>query len=52
MYVRGFCETVIGKILNHSEQSVTAIYDRYSYDKEKQMALEAWGEKLNGLVGN
>ena len=25
----------VGKILNHTDQSVTAIYDRYSYDKEK-----------------
>lgn len=40
----------VGKVLNHTNQSVTAIYDRYSYDKEKQAALSAWGRKLEGLI--
>jgi hypothetical protein len=32
----------LGKVLNHSDQSVTAIYDRYEYAKEKRVAWEAW----------
>ena len=40
----------VGKILNHSDKSVTAIYDRYSYDKEKEAASRAWGRKLEKLI--
>jgi integrase len=40
----------VGKILNHTEHSVTAIYDRYSYDKEKRAALIAWSKKLTLLI--
>lgn len=29
---------------------MTAIYDRHSYDKEKQLALEAWSTQLKTLV--
>jgi len=29
---------------------VTAIYDRYRYDKEKRAALEKWAEVLFGIV--
>lgn len=42
----------VGKVLNHTNQSVTAIYDRYSYDKEKQAALSAWGRKLDNLINS
>jgi integrase len=41
---------VVDKVLNHTDRRVTAIYDRYSYDREKQLALEAWGRKLEGIV--
>lgn len=40
----------VGKVLNHTDQSITAIYDRYAYDKEKKLALGAWGRKLEGLI--
>ena len=43
---------IVDKILNHTDQRVTAIYDRYSYDKEKQQALEAWGRKLQNITGS
>ena len=33
------------------EPGVTKVYDRYSYDKEKQEALNAWGALLSGIVG-
>jgi len=41
---------VLEQILNHKDRSVTAIYDRYSYDKEKKEALDLWGEKLNDII--
>ena len=41
---------VIGKILNHVDSSVTAVYDRHSYDHEKQEALEDWDKKVKQIV--
>jgi integrase len=41
---------IVGKILNHTDQSVTAIYDRYSYDQEKQAALTAWGDAIANMI--
>jgi len=41
---------VVDKILNHVDRRVTAIYDRYSYDKEKQLAFESWGRKLQAII--
>ena len=46
----GISRLVIGKILNHSESSITAVYDRYGYDDEKRHALEAWAAHLGGIV--
>ena len=37
---------VVAKILNHVETSVTAVYDRHSYDREKREALDAWAIRL------
>ena len=39
----------IAHILNHrsvTHSTVAAIYDRYHYDKEKRVALEAWAQLL------
>ncbi|GEO18530.1 tyrosine-type recombinase/integrase [Microvirga aerophila] len=44
----GVSRLVIGQILNHADRSVTAVYDRYSYDAEKRTALGAWAEHLQG----
>jgi len=33
-----------------SSLGVGHIYNRYSYSREKQQALEAWKRKLNGIV--
>ncbi len=41
---------IISRILNHADKGVTAVYDRYSYEKEKRTALEAWGRKLESVV--
>jgi integrase len=41
---------LIGKVLNHSNQSTTAVYARLSQDQGRQ-ALEEYSEKLMGFVG-
>jgi len=46
----GISRLVVGKILNHTESSVTAVYDRHSYDKEKVSALTAWSSKLSSII--
>lgn len=43
----------IAHVLNHrsvTHSTVTAIYDRYRYDKEKRAALEEWARLLQGIV--
>ena len=43
----------IAHVLNHrsvTRSSVTAIYDRYNYDKEKRAALEKWAQVLASSV--
>jgi len=40
----------IEKILNHSDRSVTAVYDRHTYDKEKKEALDLWDSRLNNFI--
>ena len=47
----GTSRLIVSKILNHSESnSITAIYDRHSYNDEKQHALEAWAQKLKEIT--
>jgi len=46
----GTPSSTVGKVLNHSEGGVTAIYNRYSYDAEKRKALNAWGRKLESII--
>ena len=44
---------MIDRLQNHitkQKQGVGHIYNRYSYSREKQQALEAWKRKLNGIV--
>ena len=38
----GITRLTIGKLLNHVERGVTAVYDRHSYDAEKRAALAWW----------
>lgn len=43
----------IAHVLNHrsvTHSTVTAIYDRYRYDKEKRVALETWTRLLQDIV--
>ena len=47
----GISRLVVAKILNHAENSVTAVYDRHSYDAEKRDALNEWSRKLAVIIG-
>jgi integrase len=46
----GVPRLTISKILNHTDSSVTAIYDRHSYDAEKRTALDNWARQLRTIV--
>jgi hypothetical protein len=46
----GVPRLVVAKLLNHTERGVTAVYDRYGYDREKREAVEAWARALEGMV--
>jgi hypothetical protein len=39
-------------VLNHVEDGarVTRVYDRYSYDAEKRIALETWTRRLQAII--
>jgi integrase len=43
-------EPNLARVLNRAEKGVTAVYDRYSYDKEKKYALETWARKLEYIL--
>jgi len=46
----GIPRLTIAKILNHTDSSVTAVYDRHSYDPEKRAALDWWALKLHAIL--
>jgi integrase len=46
----GISRFMIGRVLNHADRSVTAIYDRHEYLVEKRQALEAWAHHLEALT--
>jgi integrase len=46
----GVSRFIIGRVLNHSDRSITGVYDRHMYMREKRAALEVWAEHLNSLV--
>jgi integrase len=48
----GTPRVVVQKILNHVETGVTAVHDRYSYDSEKRVALDAWGRHVAVILAN
>lgn len=47
----GVPREVIAKILNHSDRSVTAVYERHEYEQEKRHALEKWSNHIMRLAG-
>jgi hypothetical protein len=46
----GIERLTVSKLLNHADRSVTATYDRHSYDREKQIALIRWDRHLADIV--
>jgi integrase len=48
----GISRLMVSKILNHVETGVTAVYDRHSYDAEKRLALDAWGQQLDEILSS
>ncbi|HSL83524.1 MAG TPA: tyrosine-type recombinase/integrase [Thermoanaerobaculia bacterium] len=51
MSADGVPRRVLRAILNHKDRSVTAVYDRYSLDRERREALIAWGRRVEEIVG-
>ena len=45
----GVSRLTVGHILNHTDRSVTSVYDRYSYDSEKRSALQLWADTVAGI---
>ncbi|MFB3855005.1 MAG: tyrosine-type recombinase/integrase [Vicinamibacterales bacterium] len=52
MAAAGIQRETIAKVLNHVDRGarMTAIYDRYSYDPEKRVALDTWTRRLNNIL--
>ncbi|MBC7949010.1 MAG: integrase arm-type DNA-binding domain-containing protein [Chitinophagaceae bacterium] len=46
----GFKDEIIDAVLNHVKLGVIGIYNRYTYDREKQEALESWERKLLSII--
>jgi hypothetical protein len=45
----GFSRFIAGLLLNHTDQSVTGIYDRNEYEREMREAWKALGERITAL---
>ena len=52
MAAAGIPREHIGHVLNHVEGGAraTRVYDRYAYDREKRIALEAWARTLKSIL--
>ena len=50
MSAGGIPRLVIDKVLNHTDGSVGAIYDRYDYAGEKRRALQTWERRLKLIL--
>ena len=50
----GITRPIISRVLNHVDAGprATRIYDRYSYDAEKRMAMETWERRLRAILAN
>jgi integrase len=46
----GISRFIIGRVLNHTDRSVTSIYDQYEYLSEKRHALDTWGAYVGRLL--
>ena len=50
MAALGVDRTVLARVLNHVDRSVTGRYDAHSYLNEKRAALGRWGHKLQEII--
>ena len=50
MTMLGYSRFIVERILNHTDNSVAAVYDRYGYGKEKREALTALAKKIEALI--
>ena len=41
---------VLERILNHTDRSVTAHYDRHNYDMESRRVVQRWADRLDALA--
>lgn len=46
----GYTDEVIDAVLNHVKKGVIRTYNLHRYDREKQLALEAWERKLKTMI--
>ncbi len=46
----GIQRLIVSKLLNHVERNITAVYDRHSYDLDKQRALNSWARRVDQIV--
>lgn len=45
----GTAPHIISAILNHTDGSITAVYNRFKYDAEKRAALDKWADRVIAL---
>jgi integrase len=50
MAALGTARLVVGKVLNHTDQSITAVYDQHDYFEEKHTALDTWAKHLQAII--
>jgi integrase len=50
MTMLGIPRLHVSKVLNHAEDSITAVYDRHDYLGEKRTALETWANHLADVI--
>ena len=46
----GVARDVAERVLNHTDGTINAVYDRHAYASEKRRALEAWGQHLEKII--
>lgn len=46
----GTLDEIIDAVLNQTKQGIIRTYNLNRYDKEKQMALEAWERMLRSII--
>ena len=51
MRALGVERIVVQAILNHKDRSVTAVYDRYGADPERERALCRWARRVETIAG-